>query len=425
MARLHGAPWYYCYVPHGMAGGGTSAMIPLFAYALGAGLVEVGIVAAATSVASVPAFILWGILSDRLGRRKVFLLIGFLGGAASFAVMALSTSLLEFVAANVLLGFLGAAGGPVGAVLVMETSERKLWAMRLAALSRVGGIGWTAGLALGVGWLASGAGPLGGLAAMRGLFALAVILSVASASLVLIWLREPVTKVDRRAVGVVDDHHRIERGKFLPMRMLHFFDPRNHVRRPSKFPRPLNIYLASVLLLFTGFTGFYGFFPIFLKEAFLLADPDILAVYIASHVTSVLAYARTGRWVDARGSRPMQVYASLGRAALFPSFLVLAALPLPHAARLGVALALHAGVGLCWAVLNVAGTTLVSRLANEGGHAQAMGAYGAIQGIGAMVGPLLTGVVAQVFGYPAAFAVTMASILAGIAILAIDRVPER
>src|SRR3970282_844490 len=59
-----------------MAGGATSALIPLFAHALGGGLAEVGIIAAATSIASVPAFILWGVLSDRLGRRKPVLLLG-------------------------------------------------------------------------------------------------------------------------------------------------------------------------------------------------------------------------------------------------------------------------------------------------------------------------------------------------------------
>ena len=72
-----------------------------------------------------------------------------------------------------------------------------------------------------------------------------------------------------------------------------------------------------------------------------------------------------------------------------------------------------------------AGVTCVLGIGSTPGTMNVMGMYGAIQGIGAIVGPLLTGVVAQVFGYPAAFAVTVASILAGIAILAIDRVPER
>ena len=425
MGRSHGAPWYYCYLPHGIAGGATSALIPLFAYALGGGLVEIGVVAAATSIASVPAFVLWGVLSDRLGRRKPFLLLGFLGTAGSFAAMASSSSILQLYAANVLMGFLGAAAGPVGTVLVMETSERKLWTKRLALLSRVGSIGWTAGVVVGVGWLATGTAPSGDLATMRVLFLLASVLNMVAALLAFAWLSEPLAKVDRRHVGVVDLQQRIERGRFLPMRMLHFLAPRDRGGPSGRLPRSLRVYLVSVFFLFAGFTGFYAFFPIFLTEELLLSSSEVFVVYLASHAASSIAYVRTSMWVDRWGTRPMQMYAALGRAALFPSFFVLAGLPLSPSARLGLILALHAGVGLCWAILNVAGATLVSRLAREEAHAQAMGAYSAMQGFGSIAGPLLMGFLAGSAGYALAFAWVVALIVTGIGILAVDRIPER
>jgi len=423
MTRSDGSAWYYSYLPHGMAGGATSALIPLFAYALGGNLWEVGLIAAVTSIASVPAFVLWGYLSDRLRRRKVFLLIGFLGGAGSLAAMAASGTILELSLANLLIGFLGAASAPVGAVLVMETAERRMWPARLARLSRMGGIGWTAGLALGVVWLGVGSDLFGSLPAMRALFVLGAALSAAGAAFAAWSLREPLVTVDRRAVDVVDHHMRIERVRYLPFRLLHFFDLRNH-RSRVPLPRPLRVYLGSVFLLFTGFTAFYGFFPIFLRDALTLSGTDVFVVYLASHVTSVVAYARTGAWVASRGSRPVQIHAALGRAALFPSFFVLAIVPLPFLARYGALLALHAGVGLCWAVLNVAGSTLVSRLADEKGHARAMGTYNAMQAFGAILGPLLGGAVAQVGGYGAAFAASVAFVLLGVAVLAVDRVQE-
>src|SRR2546426_2632341 len=68
MDRTDGSHWFYSYLPQGVAGDATSALIPLFAYALGGTLFTVGIIAAATSLASVPPFILWGSLSDRFAR---------------------------------------------------------------------------------------------------------------------------------------------------------------------------------------------------------------------------------------------------------------------------------------------------------------------------------------------------------------------
>src|SRR2546428_11393477 len=79
----------------------------------------------------------------------------------------------------------------------------------------------------------------------------------------------------------------------------------------------------------------------------------------------MVAYPRVDRWISARGDRSTQLYAAIGRLILFPSFLVVGLAALPQTSRLGIAFALHAGVGLCWAVINVAGSTLVSRLAPE------------------------------------------------------------
>ncbi len=425
MAQPSGSRWFYCYLPQGMSGGATSALIPLFAYALGGSLAEVGIIAAATSIASVPAFMLWGALSDRLGRRKLFLLIGFLGSATSFLGMAVSFTMAQFYLANLLIGFLGAASGPVGAVLVLETSERKQWPSRLALLSRVSGVGWVVGLVLGVMWLSIGPELIGDLGAMRALFVIGAALGLLAALLAASWLAEPTTRVERRSVHLVDIHFRVERVKFLPMRLLHFFDPRNHGAARVKMSVPLRRYLVSVFLLFSGFTAFYGFFPILLRESYGLTNPEVFAVFIASQVASAAFYVRVGKWVADRGARRLQLYASLGRSVLFPSFFLVTLLPLPWAGRFGAALLLHAGVGLCWAVINVAGSTLVSKLAPDNARAEALGAYNAMQGFGSILGPLLGGFVAELFGYGAAIGASIAFVLLGAGVLAANRFSER
>src|SRR3970282_593777 len=88
--------WFYAYLPNGMAGGATSPLIPLFTRVLGGSVADVGAVAAAASIASVPAFMAWGSLSDRLHRRKVFVLIGFLGLALSLFLMGISRNVADF-----------------------------------------------------------------------------------------------------------------------------------------------------------------------------------------------------------------------------------------------------------------------------------------------------------------------------------------
>jgi MFS family permease len=420
MAQGNGSKWFYSYLPQGIAGGATSPLIPLFAYALGASLADVGIIAAATSIASVPAFMLWGHLSDRLKARKAFLILGFLGNAVSFLAMALCFNMAEFYLANLMIGFLGAASAPVGAVLVMETTEHDRWPNRLAFMSQLTGVGYIVGLTVGAVWLSLGPAFVGGESAMRGLFVIGAALGLLSGILAGMWLREPKTFLDRKTIHLVDNLFRVERVKFLPMRMLHYLDFRNH-HRAARFSPPLRTYLACTFLLFSGFTAFYGFFPILLQQVYGFSNPEVFAVYVASQAASVTAYLRVGRWVRDRGSRRTQLYASLGRTVLFPSFLAIGFLSLSPTAILVGVLLLHAGVGLCWALINVSGSTLVSDLAPDEGRAEAMGAYNAVQGFGSILGPLLGGFVAEFCGYAPAVGASVAFILGGAAILAVNR----
>src|SRR3989304_4559037 len=82
--------WFYAYLPNGMAGGATSPLLPLFTRILG------------------------GSPAARLRRRKVFVLIGFLGLAISLLAMGFSRNVADFYLANLLVGVLGAASAPVG-----------------------------------------------------------------------------------------------------------------------------------------------------------------------------------------------------------------------------------------------------------------------------------------------------------------------
>ncbi len=411
--------WFYAYLPNGMAGGATSPLIPLFTRILGGSVADVGAVAAASSLASVPAFVGWGSLSDRLRRRRVFVLIGFLGLAISLLAMGFSRNVADFYLANLLVGVLGAASAPVGTVIILETTKETDWAARIAVFSRIGGIGWITGLALGAAWL--WVLPLSEASAMRGLFFAGAALALLSALLAWRWLDEPTEKVERHRLSFVDLHWRVERLRYLPMRLLYFLDLRNHHGHPHRYPPALHRYLATVLLLFSGFTAFYTIFPVYLRDEAGLTTSHVFVVFIASQVAAALVYGRVGRWVQSLGGRRVQMYASAARAILFPSFLVLPLLPGGLVTALAVAVVLHAFVGLCWAAINVSGSTIVSELARPEERSAVVGAYNATQGFGAILGPIVGGALAHLFGFLAGFVIASVFIVAGLAMLAATR----
>src|SRR5437867_1580425 len=285
-----GQKWFYAYLPNGVAGGATSPLIPLFTRVLGGSVADVGAVAAASSIASVPAFIGWGNLSDRMHRRKVFVLIGFLGTALSLFAMGVSRNVSDFYLANLLAGVLGAASAPVGTVLILETTKQDGWASRIAVFSRIGGIGWITGLVLGLAWLE--VAQLGESQEMRALFVIGAALALLSGLLAWRWIGEPAERVERKHLDLVDLHWRVERLRYLPMRVLHVLDLRNHIGRPPRYSPALRRYLAIVFLLFSGFTAFYAIFPVFLRDVAGLTTAQVFAVFVASQVASAIAYGR-------------------------------------------------------------------------------------------------------------------------------------
>ncbi|TLZ57035.1 MAG: MFS transporter [Methanobacteriota archaeon] len=408
--------WFYAYLPNGMAGGATSPLIPLFTRILGGSVADVGAVAAASSIASVPAFIGWGNLSDRLHRRKAFVLVGFLGTALSLLLMGLSRDVPDFYLANLLAGVLGAASAPVGTVLILETTQREGWASRIAVFSRIGGIGWITGLVLGVAWLE--VAPLGESGEMRSLFVIGAALALLSGLLAWRWIGDPAETVERKHLDFIDLHWRVEQLRYLPTRVLHLLDFRRHLGRPRRYSAALYRYLATVFLLFSGFTAFYAIFPVYLRDVAGLSTAQIFAVFIASQAASAIAYGRVGGWIRARGGRRVQLVASAGRAILFPAFLAVPLFPGGAVGTFVLILAFHGLVGLCWAAINVAGSTIVSELAPSGERSGVMGAFNAVQGFGAILGPLSGGFVTHLFGFSAGIFASSAFIVAGILLLA-------
>ena len=412
--------WYYTFLPYNVAGGSTSPLIPLFVTeGLKGTMAQVGIISAISSVASVPANILWGNLSDTTKRRKVFVLIGFLGLAVALLLMGLSMDMGTYYFANFVLGAIAAAAAPVGTVLILESFAKEEWAKRIGDFSRVGGIGYVVGLLLGTLWLGM-ADSLGStVIAMRALFVVASGLALLSVFLAIKWVPEPRKKMERSEMDGASKLPIIsfERGRYTPSRLLHIVKLSAKNMHPRNFPRNLKIYYVVMILAFAGFLTFYVGLPIFLKNQMGLSVPEVFIVYIASSVTSALVYSRAGAWASSKGGKRMQMLAFSGRIVLFPTFFVVTLVHVPLLALLTLMCLLHALIGLCWAMLSVAGNALVSNMAYGDFRTESLGVYNSIIGIGAIAGSLIGGLVADAYGFLPTFLVASTFVASALLLL--------
>ncbi len=406
--RLSAPAWFYAFIPHKLGGGLTATLLPLFVVQVVGGTVaDVGQVTSLMALVSVPASILWGNLSDQLGRRRPFLLLGFLGFAVSTLLIGLVRSVPEVLLVSTLGALFSTTIAPVASALVLDDIPEDQWPESLGRFSQIGGWSFVVGLLMGTAWLALLPGRWGTGRAMRGLFLFAGVVAMLSLVLALKWLREPAAVRTRRefhpafigrlAVAVV------ERTLFHPPRLRYF------VLRPAFLTEVWqhlrnalgHYYLCSFLLFLAINVGFVPF-PIFLSDTLRATNAQVFFISLIKSTTDAFLYVPMGHLVRRRPGGGLLAQAAAVRVGIF-GFFALIALVRPGPIILVIVALVHVFTGVTWAAITVSGTTAVAVLAPKGLESRAMGLYNAIIGAAGIVGSLVGGHLAETFGYGVSF----------------------
>jgi len=143
---------------------------------------------------------LWGLASDRLGRRRPFLVAGFLGSAAIYAAYLAIDSVAALLALRFLQGALSVAGWSTAMAVVADRAEgaSRARAMGMAGASIILGVGLGAPVG---GLLTAALGARAPLAVASGLFALLGLASLALAEPARHGERTPVAEIFRALAG--------------------------------------------------------------------------------------------------------------------------------------------------------------------------------------------------------------------------------
>ncbi len=426
LGRLAGGErWYISFFFNKLAGGASAPLVPLFVITvLGGGVAEVTLAVVSVSIATVPAFVLWGDYTDRTGQRKGPILWGFGFQIVAFLVMAFSRNMVEFVAGNVLYGFFLAATVPSSTILIMEHNPEAEWGRAVGAFTKVSGIGWLVGMALGAVWFVA-LGSLPEVVAMRTFMLVCGLASALSWAMADRWISEPVRRIDRQ--WLVDNvvgmrMWAFERARHIPSKVVFFVKPRVLRKTRRLLPdwgRNLDIYLLTTIILFIGIHVFYVPFPVMLTDELHLGSSEVFTVYVVSAFTAAVMYAWAGREVDRLGNRRAQLMAWSVRAVLFSTF-SLALLAMARGMEglvFALVLALNAGTGAMFSIVSVAGITTALDLSPPRIRGEAVGAYNAVTGMGTIVGGFLGGTIAVMAGYTAVALVTGAITVVAIALL--------
>ncbi|MFP4590393.1 MAG: MFS transporter [Halobacteriales archaeon] len=402
-----------------VAFGGASLVVPLYVVTLGGGAFELGVLASVAALAGVPGALVVGRLVDRRGTKRSDVVVTLVATAVVLAALAGVRNLVLVVVANGVVWLAFAAAMPVMTLLAVRDAPQRDWAERIGTLNKYQGIGWAAGLGLGLVWGGVGdrfVSPQLTLQAF--LVALGIVAGLGAVSTR--WLvpgdgtrvgdpnrfRSAIRRADRFTVRAVTFPITIDRADFRGL------DPRQFIRR---FTPTLAAYFAAAFLFFTGFATFFAPLPAFLAEAGQSTD-GIFALYLLSSLASAATFGVAGRVASARGPLDLQVGGLLFRGLSFPAVAATVALLGVTVVGIVVLAAIFAVIGITWAVISVTGGTLVTSLTPAAIRGESLGTYAALGAAAGGVGSLLGGTLgAQSYGL--AFTVAGGLIVAGAAIV--------
>ena len=367
-----------------MASGLLSVLIPLFIVEnLRGTLLDVGVITAGFNLATIPSVILWGMLSDKVDKRKIFIAASFLLTSITLVPLAFTKSILEFLILSVIQAFVFTMHEPATNMLMVELNKREKWDEKIGLYQTVSGVGWSVGLILGAVGVA--------VYNFSQLMLLSAGLYLATCIASIFLVHDPKVSFDREEISVKRARLGMtERARFH-YRWIH--RPPNFLGLLQKMACGMNsdlglfnlgvfIFLLSATIVFTAF-------PIFFLTEVGLGPMLIFGIFFFNSLVSTVSYSWVGVMAERYGDKRFVQIASLSRIILFP--LLIFCTILPSNGAILSAIILLGLIGLSWALFNVSSTTLSLQLVPKTKVGESSGIYYASTGLGSVLGSFLGG----------------------------------
>ncbi|MFX0064032.1 MAG: MFS transporter [Candidatus Hermodarchaeota archaeon] len=394
--------WITTFLPFSAAMAAAGTLIPLFILTLG-DVSDIGTLSALTSFVSLPLTFIWGKLTDDSGKRKIFILIGFISGFGILFGYFLANSFLWLIILSVLSGLLLGAGDTAKKMYIYDTYPIDLWEEKISKFHKLTGLGSCAGLFFG------------GIFQMffqnyELFFLICAIFCGLSAFLAYLIIREIPTDKTK---------YKIEKLPILNLDLPVFssiYQPRKSIPYTGeKTEKGVEKHSKSLIILFllAGFMFFLSStltftpLPAFITSSGptgLSIDPAwVFWIFLAYYGISVVGYIFAGNWIDKMGNRKILFVGLIVRTGVYAFFVVFAYLVTQGIVTLVgstlVVVILLMFSGMSFSLMNVALQNTIPHLIQEN-LGELLALYSIVIGVSSIIGSFSSGFIAETYGYP-------------------------
>jgi MFS family permease len=403
--------WFLSYILSNIAGGIISPLIPLFVVLyLHSSVFYVGLTTSIASLATVPAFIFWGNLSDTSGGRKIFVVIGFIGSTLSLFLIIIAHMIWTYIGVLALFQFIAMAASPVATLLILENTNKEEWAITLAKFSVCSYVGLIIGLIAGTAIITIYASISHIILPM--LYILSAFVYLAAGISAILVLPSSLQKVKRSLVFTSFSARFREKVKFFSGTILHVINLKNRKKSLPLLPRTRN-YIFITCLLMLGFQVFFVPYPVYMIEKLSANDNQIFFMYLLNYIFAAVGYIIANKYLSTMGLRKTISLTLLSRIFLIGIVAAIVFMSLSAAPILYLFILIYGIMGFTWSFIGLTWITSISKIALPANRGKAIGFYNSFLGIAQVAGSAISGLIAYYISYGFDFLVAIIIIIIG------------
>ena len=388
--------WYLAYIFSNMSAGLLTPMIPLFiSLYFRQNVVFVGIASSLSSLSSVVALILWGNISDNVKKRKIFILIGFMGSFLSLFFIMFTTNILDYIGILVVYQFFAMASVPVSTLLVIENEIESQWSKTVAVFSAISTVGTVVGLSLGLVIVVRNPSSI---EILKDIYLISAFIYLVAFILAYFLLKESSTKIRRSRIPNIFSVRSFERTRYAPSYVVHIVRLFGK-KRGVKTSRSLIMYIILCGLLMVGFQTFFTPYPVFLIDKYNATEDIVYIMYLLNSAFSVVSFNLSGNYIKKR-SLQKAIYIPLAvRMVVFAATSIIPFLGLYSFGYMILIILIYGAMGFVWSYISITQITSVTTMADMETRGRAIGYYNSILGVGQIIGAFISGYIVIYLGF--------------------------
>jgi MFS family permease len=395
--RTKRATWVDAVLPFNVALGPVGTLIQLLILNLHGTVIDVGLAVTLFNAVSVPSAMLWGSVTDRSHRRKLIIVVSYLGTAAILVSFLFARTGYLVSLLYALFSLVSSASTTPLNLLIMETEPKQKWATAFARFSMITSIGQTAGLLLSVVW--------GFFFSLSYLVVLLAIFSVLSAALSVLMIQEP-TVIFERQVIVLNKPSFFQRLQALPyffLRVPRLSDFRRVFRDLRyELTRQMPILYFSIFMFYLA-SGLFNTSIVPSLQANHFSNFLIFLAMTVGMLVQIVAFKYSGPYTEKKSLVQATIEGLVLRSACY--------------GLLGVSLYIISGTwflipvlifypvaaGIAFSVYYTASNTMVFNTLGGARQGHSLGVYSALVGIATLVGSMVSGFTSFFLGFSTTF----------------------